>query len=155
MATKLEGFGLKPEEHMRSCEQGFALTKTAIIAFKNDGYPNWRDFGKGVESIEEIGIPRSPFWHHLSDIKEIDGEHMMNIWAVASLFISAAHGWVPDEGKSEQGKKIIFEVLPTVAPTVDIERLMFRSRYDDRALLKLCSLVMRAIEQKCDKSFNL
>jgi len=152
MAETLTDTGLKLEDHMRVNDQGVGLSKVAIAAIAATGYPDMELWGEGNETLEGMGLSRSPWMHPLS---EFSPDHKnMNLWASASLFISAALGWIPDEDVSLPAHELIRESVSLVAPTVDTAILLHRCRYDDRALLKITELVHRGQQQQFDKTFK-
>ena len=152
MAETLTDTGLRLEDHMRVNDQGVGLSKVAIAAIAATGYENMEAWGEGNETLEGMGLNRSPWMHPLA---EFSPDHKnMNLWASASLFISAALGWVPDEDESPPARELIRESVSLVAPTLDTGILLQRCRYDDRALLKLTELVHRGQQQQFDKTFK-
>ncbi|MBW4516025.1 MAG: hypothetical protein KME11_12475 [Timaviella obliquedivisa GSE-PSE-MK23-08B] len=152
MAETLTATGLRIEDHMRVSDKGVGLSKVAIAAIAATGYENIEVWGEGNETLEGMGLKRSPWWHPLSEFSP-DNENM-NLWASASLFISAALGWIAGENESPQARELLRETVSLVAPTVDTAILLNRCRYDDRALLKLTELVHRGQQQQFDKAFN-
>jgi hypothetical protein len=154
MAETLTDAGLRIEDHMRLCDQGIGLTKQAIAAIVATGFPNAAELGEGNESMEGLGLAREPFWHRLSNFEGQGERTMMNNWACASFMINAANGWIPDDdGGSEPAPKGVANVkrlAALVAPTLDAEKLLYRAKYDDRALLKLCEILHRALESRPD-----
>ena len=159
LADVLSDAGLRLEHHLRVSDSGVALSKDAIAALAATGYPDIEKFGKGntPEDLASFGLGRSPFFHPLSEFfpagTHIDGESM-NLWACASVVISGAMGWFPEERATPQAKEAIADLLSVAAPTLDQARLIRQSRYDDRALLKLCSYVERALQGQCDRAFE-
>lgn len=160
IAQTLQAAGLRLEDHLRVADAGIAVTRQAIEAIKATGYPNAADFGEGNASLEGLGLCRSPFMHSLSEFYPqgaepgID-EDTMNLWAMASLLISAVMGWLdepPDEPETALAN--LKAVVIVAAPTLDLEKLMFRARYDDASLLKLASLTHQGIQAKADLAFE-
>lgn len=160
IAQSLQTAGLRLEDHMRVADAGIAVTRQALEAIRATGYPNAADFGEGNNSLEGMGLCRSPFMHPLSEFypkgaePAID-EDTINLWAMASLLISAVMGWLdepPDEPETALANLKTFVMV--AAPTVDLEKLMFRARYDDSSLLKLASLVQQGIQAKADRAFE-
>lgn len=143
IARQLEASGLKLEESLRVSDEGFALSCEAVRVIASTGFPHADQFGDGHESLKGIGISRDPFIHQLSESIE-NGEYF-NSWMVASLTISTALEWF-GEGDPEQAEAFLAECVSRVAPMVDLDRLLWRSRYDDRALMQLCSYVSNGFD---------
>jgi hypothetical protein len=154
MAETLTDAGLRIEDHMRVCDKGIGLTKQAIAAIVATGFPNAAELGEGNESMEGLGLARDPFWHRLSKFEGQGERTMMNNWACASFMINAANGWIPDDDDtltpSPKGVANVKRLAALVAPTLDAEKLLHRAKYDDRALLKLCEILHRALESRPD-----
>lgn len=144
MVEQIVDAGLRIEDHLRSSDEGIALTREAISALDATGYPATSDLGVGNQSLEGVGIRRSPFVHHLSEA-DPKNPNYVNFWAAASLFVSAALGWVPDEKPSPQAMEILKDAIYRISPNTDFETLISRARYDDRMLLKLASLVHESL----------
>jgi hypothetical protein len=151
IAGVLTEAGLRLEDNMRASDRGLALSTQAIAAVAAIGFPGIDQLGEGTD-LEGVGLPRSPWWHPLSEFSE-DREYM-NIWASASFFVSAALGWVPDEEQSEKAIDLIKSLVGRIAPTLDTDTLLHRCRYDDRSLLKLTELVHRGMGQQFDQAFQ-
>ena len=154
MADILTDAGLRLEDHFRVADDGVMLSKEALLAIAATGYQKMAEFGEGntLEAIASSGLGRSPFIHRLS---EFDHEKdFMNLWACASIVISTSMGWMPGEGATPQAKDAIADLLSVAAPTLDQARLIRQSRYDDRALLKLCSYAHSGLQGKCDRAFE-
>lgn len=155
LAETLEDAGLRLEDHLRVSDQGIAVTKQAVAAIKATGYSELDDFGGGNDSLEGYGIQRIPnFWHPLSKTIKNNGEECLNSWCAVSLLISFALGW-DQEGDPKIAKPHLQQLIFAANPSIDFERLCHRSRYDDRALLKLASLANTGFENlaKAGKTF--
>jgi len=139
MANEIIKSGLRVEDHCRVTDQGFALTKQAIKAIAATGFPAVKELGEGNDDLDGLGIGRSAFIHSLSEYSP-DGDHM-NLWGLASLIISAAQGWIPGEKPTQQALEMLTNTVFKASPTTDVNLLLARARYDDRALLKLASLL--------------
>jgi hypothetical protein len=154
MAETLTDAGLRLEDHMRVNDKGMGVTKQAIAAITATGFPNAAELGEGNESMEGLGLARSPFWHRLSNFHGEGEQTMMNNWACASFVISAANGWMTDDdgnnNPAPKGVQNVKRLAALVAPTLDAEKLLYRARYDDRALLKLCEILQRAMSDRPD-----
>ncbi|GAP96103.1 hypothetical protein [Leptolyngbya sp. NIES-2104] len=152
IAGLLEESGLRLEDHIRYGDRGIALTHEAIRAIANTGCPNASDFGIGNESLEGIGIDRAPFMHPLTETFQHNGEDYVNSWGLASMTINSVLNWLDEPPDNpETPRSFIADCVSRVAPTVDLEAMLFRARYDDRALMKLASYVesgFNAIAQK-------
>jgi hypothetical protein len=148
MAQALEDIGLKLEQHFRVTDQGAALTREAVEAIYETGFPRSSELA-GNDSLEGIGLDRDPFWHQLSDYMPENREYI-NAWAAISITISVAQGW--DSGNQEVAQNHLETMIRSVAPTLDLETLQRRSRYDDRALLQLASYAQRGFTAMAQNS---
>lgn len=153
MADVISKAGLRLEDHLRVIDEGIVITKAAVQVFEADGFP-MSAFGEGQDSLTGIGINRTDgFVHPLSEAFPLD-EHMseegLNSWAVASMVISGALGWT--EASKEKCVEFAQECVKISAPTLDLQIMLQRSRYDDRALLRLCSLVNSGFDIKARKA---
>ena len=157
MVDVIEEAGLKIEENIRVSDEGIGLTKAAVKAIAATGYPQIKKFGEGNETLEGMGLKRlGGFMHPLSEThnaKELGlPEDGMNMWAVASIIVSGAFGWI--EASVEKCEGALKEAVLVAAPTTDVATLMKRSRYDDRALLRLCNLVQSGMDAKARAVFE-
>ncbi len=150
IAEVVESAGLLLENHFRVGDEGIALSRQAVKAIAETGYPLVLEFGEGNDSLEGVGLKRKGgFVHPLSE--NLDDDHI-NSWAAVSVTISGAMGWLDaDQGKCSDFLK---ELVSRAAPTIDLPRLMRRSRYDDRALLKLYNTANRGFEILAHASSN-
>lgn len=146
IAEVLTSAGFRLEDNMRVIDEGVALTHDAVKALTASGYPGIAQFSKGNESLEGIGFSRDEFCHPLADAMEAEGEEWINNWALASMVIVGANGWA--EADKQKCKQILTEVVSRVSPTTDINLMLHRARYDDRVLLRLCSLFVEGVEQQ-------
>lgn len=157
LAQSLIDAGLRIEDHLRVCDQGLALTHAAIAAIKASGYPGTEFDGLGNRSIDGLGLERSPFQHPLSEYAAPNAdipEHHVNLWAFASLLISAAMNWMPKPPDDPNAAtRNLAELVAVASPTTSLSKLMFRARYDDGALMKLCSLTHQGLVVKADGQF--
>jgi len=143
MAEVIENAGLRLEDHMRITDDGVGLTKDAVNAIIESGIPAHMVESQGNDSLKGFGIDRTDgFFHPLSEVfdAEITGtpEECTNSWGVASMVISAAQGWI--EGNRQNSFEFLKSCALRQSPTTDLDLMMRRSRYDDRVLMKLCSL---------------
>lgn len=154
MAKVLTDAGLRLEDNLRVTDEGVALTKQAIAVFADTGFPEVDAFGEGNETLDDVGLGRDPFWHHLSDFQGAGERAMMNLWMAASFIINGANGWIADDDGSRKpsrnGLRNAKRLAAVVAPTLDTEKLLYRTRYDDRELLKACEILHRAMESRPD-----
>ncbi|MBD1842500.1 hypothetical protein H6F89_03530 [Cyanobacteria bacterium FACHB-63] len=147
LASVIQDAGLKLEDHLRVTDQGIFASKKAIKAIADTGFPV-SQLGEGKESLEGIGFKRSPFIHQLSEM--LDDEHL-NSWAAISMVITVAQGW------DELGDRVVAQtnlemMIQLVAPTLDLQTLQRRARYDDRALLQLASYAERGFNALAQRS---
>lgn len=149
LAETITDAGLRLEDHLRVADRGIAVTHEAVETIRATGFPRWEEFG-GNETLEGMGIGRSPYIHHLAEFSP-DLESM-NFWALASLTISAAQGWIPDEDASSVAAEDIRKLIFTIAPTTDLSKLLYRSRYDDSALVTLTNLLHQAVTDPRSRS---
>ncbi|WNZ45205.1 hypothetical protein Q2T42_25800 [Leptolyngbya boryana CZ1] len=139
VADLLEQAGLKVEEHFRLCDEHFVITHEAEKVMRSAGYLTLRGTC-GNDDLDGIGFKRLGGWmHRLSKILELDGHEFPNSWGAASCIISTASGWI--DGDRENCLRLLKECVFRVEPTTDCDLLLKQSRYDDRALMKLASLV--------------
>ena len=159
LASEIEQASLRIEDHIRVCDEGFALTKTALAAITA------RNAGIGscdkppiteemcIDSLDDVGLCRSPFIHPLSDTKEEDGEPWANAWATASLLINITHGWAGEgEGEPEKALKFLLQLVFAGNPQIDFTKLIRRVRYHDGELMRLCSLVEQGLTNKIESN---
>jgi hypothetical protein len=142
VAGILEDANLRLEDHLRYGDQGVAVTKQAIAAIRATGYPNVNDFGVGNDSLEDVGIVRNPFIHPLAEV--IENTEYINSWAFAGVAINSALGWI--EADVEKSKAALTECVSRVAPTTDVDKLLYRSRYCDRSLMKLAGYTAEGLQ---------
>jgi len=158
MAEVLTDAGLRLEDHLRVNDEGIGLTKQAVATIAATGYPGIKEFGEGNDSLEEMGLNRTNgFVHPLSEAIKPTKENglpedVLNLWAVVSMIISGAQGWT--EADKDKCLEMLKELVSRSAPTADLNALLYRSRYDDRVLLKLCSLAHTAMEAKAVRAFE-
>jgi hypothetical protein len=146
IAEQLTEAGLRLEDNFRVLDNGFVLTKAAIAAIKTTGFSAVEHFGSGVDSLAGVGIRRDPFKHPLSEVSP-DGEHM-NLWMFASIGVSAALDWLSEPPDNPQvAINNIQRLVFAGNPAIDFEKLLRQCRYDDRALMKLASLIKEGFEQ--------
>ena len=158
LANEIESAGLQIEDHIRVCDEGFALTKTALAAItaRNaeigscDKPPITEEMC--IDSLDGVGICRSPFVHPLSDIKQEDDEEWANAWTTASLMINVVHGWLGDEGDPEKATKFLQQLTFAGNPQIDFAKLIRRVRYHDGELMRLCSLVEQGLTNKIESN---
>jgi hypothetical protein len=151
IAEQLTEAGLRLEDNFRVLDNGFVLTKAAIDAIKATGFSAVEHFGTGVDSLAGVGIRRDPFKHPLSEVSP-DGEHM-NLWMFASIGISAALGWLNEPPDNpEVAMTNIRKMVFAANPAVDFEKLLRQCRYDDRALMRLASLIKEGFEKTAQSS---
>ena len=154
MADDFEKHGLRLEDNFRVSSEGMAMTHAAARLINRAPLPMKV---KGNDSLEGMGLNRDGgFWHPLSEIKSeeesgIEGG-LMNLWASASIFISAAMGW--SDLDATASLKVVEKQVGSVAPTVSIPELMRAARYDDAALLKLAGLVHQGLSQQFEKALG-
>jgi hypothetical protein len=144
IAAQLAAAGLRLEDNFRTSEIGFLVSDRAAAVMRASGCPY--DI-PAVPSLEGLGIKRSPFRHPLSDGDEKRG---INFWFAASILISCALGWVPDEPPSPTAQQNIKLFVSMVAPTVDTAAMLKASRYSDTSLMRLTSLIAEAMEQAAE-----
>jgi hypothetical protein len=126
LARDLEERGMKAENHIRRVEGYVALSAEALSIL---------DIPDELITPPSAPVPmlsRNPYVHPNS---ELHGE-MLNSWGVASVVISAAHGWM-ESGDPDVPKGHLKEWVLRSAPTIDFETLFYRSRFDDTALIRL------------------
>ena len=152
IADVLEQAGLRLEDHLRVDERGMAVSVAAVKVITETGCPRVSDFGSGCESIAEVGIDRTNGWLHPLSERHPDNPDFVDLWAAASVMISAAMKWIQSDGDAaiEALKAVVF----IAAPTVDLTAMLRTCRYDDRALLKLCSLAHDGFERKFQQAFD-
>jgi len=155
VAKELIKSGLRIEDHFRVSDNGIAFSNEAARFLASTGFPTPIP---GNDSLMSLGLSRSSFVHPLTEqsLSDFGGKELepsINSWGVASLLINFAMGWIDDE-PTEKARESILSSIPTVAPTVDVSRLMERSRYDDRALLRLCGLLQEAFDNSANKAKN-
>ena len=159
LATEVEAAGLMIEDHIRVCDEGMAFTKTALAAIS----ARHRELGNCdkppiteemcIDSLDGVGLSRSPFIHPLSDTKEEDGEPWANAWATASLLINITHGWAGEgEGDPEKATRFLQQLVFTANPQIDFAKLIRRVRYHDGELMRLCSLVEQGLTNKIESN---
>ncbi|MBD1857709.1 MULTISPECIES: hypothetical protein [Leptolyngbya] len=154
LAEVVEAAGLRLEDHFRITDKGIALTAPGLKAIADTGFPKMEDFGKPFDSLEGVGLKRiSGFYHPLCETFEHRGEDCVNSWAVASMCINSAAGWLPDVD-SEQGYRSLELFVSQVSPTADVRKLLWRSRFDDRALMRLCQLAADGMTAKAAQSIR-
>lgn len=154
VAEKLLAAGLRLEDHYRVCDQGVAMTYAAIDVIRQTGFPRADEFGGNV-SIEGMGISRSgAFVHPLTEAQDANGQTFVNGLGFASMAISAANGWVESGDGGKTARETIASTVAIAAPTVDVDRMLFQARYDDRVLLRLASLISKGFDALAAKSFG-
>lgn len=150
MAEILENEGLRLEDHFRVTDQGIALSCEAVEAIRKTGFPDMHLLEDGNESLDGMGLSRSPFFHPLSEVFEPCEHHpekTLNGYMVASITISGAMGWdeSADPGKCRSFlKKLVF----CHRPEFDVEQALSQCRYDDRVLLRLANYAANGIDAK-------
>jgi len=150
MADLLEERGLRIEDHFRVTDGGMALTCQAISAISLTGFPSVERLGKGNESLVRCGLDRTDgFVHPLTEGIEGTNEGYVNTWGFVSLTIAVAMGWA--EGDQELTLGVLRAIISRSAPTLDLSLAMRRARYDDRALLKLCSYANEGLTVELDR----
>jgi|GEM_PF-3570248 len=155
IADFLEQAGLRLEDSLRVSDQGvaFSIAAVKVLIATNPNYPRVSDFGSGCESIAEVGIDRTNgFLHPLSERYPENPEYV-DLWAAASVVISAAMQWIESDG--DTARQALEEFVSIVAPTLDLKTMLKACRYDDRALLKLCNYAHDGLERKCQQAFDL
>ncbi|MEM9451547.1 MAG: hypothetical protein AAGA75_23855 [Cyanobacteria bacterium P01_E01_bin.6] len=157
IADVLESSGLRLEDHLRVCDEGMAITSQAVQVLSIHGVPERELFGRGNDSLSGMGIERTDgFIHPLSEVFDAKSselpEDTINLWGFASTVISGAQGWI--QANKEACLATLKDVVFIASPTTDLSALLYRSRYDDRALLKLCSLIVNGFEAKADQSMR-
>ncbi|MBD1842137.1 hypothetical protein H6F89_01660 [Cyanobacteria bacterium FACHB-63] len=147
LASVIQDAGLKLEDHLRVTDQGIFASQKAIKAIADTGFPV-SQLGEGKETLAGIGLKRSPFIHQLSEM--LDEEHL-NSWATISMVITVAQGWdtVGDRVVAQTNLEMMIQF---VAPTLDLQTLQRRARYDDRALLQLASYTERGFNALAQRS---
>jgi hypothetical protein len=144
MADAIEDAGLRLEDHFRVVDAGgIGVSAAAAKVFD----------GSGVElpPVEfPCGIGRNPFMHPLTETDET-GENV-NGWGFASVLISGANGWM--EANRASCREFLAGIVAAARPTVDIDAALRKARYDDRALLQLCSWAQEGFQQKCEASIQ-
>lgn len=156
IAHKLESFGLPLETNFRVSEHGFVLSKLAIRVLTKAGMPEFLAdaAGGGVSTLDGVGFNRiGGYWHHLSDYKPdlLNGEGWVNSWAAASMAVNAAAGWLED-GDPEKGLEFLRFLVVNADPMIDVKHLLWKARYDDRALLRLIQLASDGLSRKAEQS---
>jgi len=150
MADLLEERGLRIEDHFRVTDEGIALTHQAISALSGTGLPGIEKLGKGNENLAHCGLDRTDgFMHPLTEATEGKDERYVNTWGFVSLAIAVAMGWA--EGDQELTLSVLKGIVSRSAPTLDLSLAMRRARYDDRALLKLCSYANEGLMVELDR----
>lgn len=155
MASQFIKAGLKIEDNFRVVDQKMALSHAAAKNLIEDGFPSHGEI-VGTNNLANIGLSRNPFWHGLAESSMMDTggkepEQYFNSWGFASVLISAAMGWIDGE-PSETAIENVVLIASMVAPTLDVKRLMERSRYDDSALLRLCGLIQESFDNKVQEA---
>ncbi len=150
MAQAIEVSGLRIEDHFRVCDHGVAMTHDAISVIASTGFPPVAEFGQGNDSLTGVGIDRTGgFIHPLSEVHQ---KEYLNSFFVVSMTISATLNWLDEPPDNpETPRSFLRDCVSRVAPTLDLETMLFRVRYDDRALMQLASYAERgftAIAQK-------
>ena len=157
MADILEEHGLRLEDHFRVTDGGMALTCQAISAISLTGFPSVERLGKGNENLVYCGLDRTGgFVHPLTEgieNTENTNEGYVNTWGFVSLTIAVAMGWA--EGDQELTLGVLRAIISRSAPTLDLSLAMRRARYDDRALLKLCSYANEGLTVELDRQKGL
>ncbi|MBD1847303.1 hypothetical protein H6F89_28635 [Cyanobacteria bacterium FACHB-63] len=152
LADQIEKAGLRIEDHLRVNDRGVALTNEAIQAIAASGSPRMAEL-KGNANLQGIGISRHPsFVHPLSGFFDADCKHI-NSWGAVSMLISVAQGWI-EEGNRSTAQQSLATTVYAIAPRLDLPTLQRQARYDDRALLKLCSHVHEGLILRADKKAN-
>jgi len=150
MADLLEEHGLRIEDHFRVTDEGIALTHQAISTISGTGFPGIERLGKGDETLAHCGLDRTDgFIHPLTEATEGKDERYVNTWGFVSLTIAVAMGWA--EGDQELTLGVLGAIVSRSAPTLDLSLAMRRARYDDRALLKLCSYANEGLAVELDR----
>lgn len=152
IAQKLESIGLPLERNFRVSEHGFVLSALAVRMLTKLGLPEFLADAAhgGVSCIDGIGIDRiGGYWHPLSDHSRGAGDDpdgWVNSWGAASMAINAAAGWI--DADSEKGLEFLQWLVFSADPMIDVKHLLWKSRYDDRALMRLCQLASDGLSAK-------
>lgn len=150
IAEVLENAGLRLEDHMRVTDRGVALTREAVKAIADTEFPQVAEFGEGNETLAGIGLDRGDgFIHPLSATMDGNSEYL-NSWAVVSMTVSGALEWT--DANQNKCLEFLQTCVSTVAPTVDLPTLTRRARYDDRALMKLCSYCQDGLQRLAEQT---
>lgn len=153
MADLLEERGLRIEDHFRVTDEGIALTHQAISTISETGFPGIKKLGKGNENLDHCGLNRTDgFIHPLTESTEGKNERYLNTWGFVSLTIAVAMGWA--EGDQEITLGVLKVVVSRSDPTLDLTLAMRRARYDDRALLRLCSVAHDGVELEVEREMG-
>ncbi|MFM2430610.1 MAG: hypothetical protein RLZZ511_1823 [Cyanobacteriota bacterium] len=145
MAQILADQGITPIwQHFRLVDEGFVLSAPAWDVLSQEPGSNLLGSRPTIATLDDIGLPRSPYWHPLSEALPDEGG--VNAWGAVSLLLDTILFNTMD-GSPAQAKAAYSALVGPLHPTLDLEQALSRAVYDDRWLLKLTTIGVEAIDQ--------
>jgi hypothetical protein len=157
LAKIMESEGFLPAIDFVFQDGNMYVTNRITSHFKTLGIPGIDELGDGMESLADIAIAR-PFLHPLSETFPGSGENVLNGWACASMLINAAAMWgigeeLPHDG-GKAARKNLKQWVAAENPTLNVDHLLDRARWDDNALLQLAAAAAGGFEKIAAAQLN-